>query len=531
MREPNTQSGWVKILALTPPSLKNNTADTDRLIEGLKRNISADSIHIDLELIQPLSEFLRKHAYRVRCVVFKDLDRYTLVGILDPDDAQIVAGLALDMGTTTVVMKLVDLQSHAVLGQAAFTNPQIQIGPDVLTRIHYSEMKEGLFELNRLLIEAINKNLETLCRACGFKKERIFIISAAGNTTMTHFFLGLSPRHLIREPYIPVINRIPLLFSEKIGIRIHPAGRVFVFPNIGSYFGGDLFAGILYSGMHEKDGVSLLVDVGTNAEVVLGNRDWLMACAGAAGPALEGGVTRMGMIAGPGVIDRISIDPITKKIRIRTIENQPPRGICGSGLIDLTAQLFRAGMIDIQGKWVLSACSKYLIKRGTEMHFVLVPAQEAATGVDLTLTQADLDSLIRSKAAMYTILETLAQTVGVSLEDIASFYVAGAFGSIVDPESAIGIGLLPDLPRDRFHVLGNSAIEGAVQALFSRESIDQVAKIREQTTYLELNVNQDFMNRFSAAKFIPHTDLSRFPSVKAGPPFRIDPEIPRDGIS
>jgi len=165
------------------------------------------------------------------------------------------------------------------------------------------------------------------------------------------------------------------------------------------------------------------------------------------------------------------------------------------------------------------------------MHFVLVPAQEAADGVDLTLTQADLDSLIRSKAAMYTILETLAQTVGVSLEDIASFYVAGAFGSIIDPESAIGIGLLPDLPRDRFHVLGNSAIEGAVQALFSRESIDQVAKIQDQTTYLELNVNQDFMNRFSAAKFIPHTDLSRFPSVKAGPPFRIDPEIPRNGIS
>ncbi len=513
MRKSTAQPGWVKTITLDPPSLENNTADADRFLEGLKKQLGTDALSIDLELLFGLPERLRTQGFRVRCVVFKDLDRYAVVALLDPEDPQPATGLALDIGTTSVVMVLVDLETRQPLARRTFTNPQVQIGPDILTRIHYSETREGLFHLKALLVSAINENLEALCRMKGLKKEQVYIVSAAGNTAMTHLFLGLPPGRLIREPYIPVVNRIPLLEAARIGLRVHPAGRLFVFPNIGSYFGGDLFAGILYSGLHESDTLSLLVDVGTNAEVVLGNRDWLMACAGAAGPALEGGVTKMGMRAGPGAIDRVSIDPATRKIRVQTIDNQPPRGICGSGLIDLAAALFKAGMINVQGKFNPVSCSEHLVQRDGEWHFVVVPGRETATGEDLTLTQAELDSLIRSKAAMYTILETLAHSVGVSLEDIGAFYVAGAFGSVIDPDSAIGIGMLPDLPRDRFHVLGNSAIGGAVQALLSEDGIDQVGKIRDRTTYLELNVNQAFMNRFSAAKFIPHTDLSRFPSV------------------
>jgi len=509
---------WVLTVDLPPPSLNNNTADADRLADALKQALPADAVRMDLPLIRALPQKLRKHHFRVRCVVFKGLHDTVLTAVLDPEDPLPVAGLALDIGTTTVFMRLVDLETRTLLGEIPFSNPQGRIGPDVLTRILYAETDEGLFELNRLLMEALNRHIHALCAQCGIDTRRIFLVSVAGNTAMTHLFLGLCPGHLIREPYIPAVNRIPLLFAGDLGLGLSPEARVYVFPNIGSYFGGDLFAGILFSGLHEKDRLSLLVDVGTNAEVVLGTREWFMACAGAAGPALEGGVTRMGMPAGPGVIDKVTIDSRTRRVNVRTIGNHPPKGICGSGLIDLAAQLFRAGMIDIQGKWIPAACGERLVAQDGEWRFVLVPARETAGRGNLTLTQADLDSLMRSKAAMYTILETLTQTAGVSFEEIEAFYVAGTFGSVIDPESAITLGMLPDLPRDRFHVLGNSAIGGAVRVLFSRESTGRVAAIRDRTTYLELNVNQEFMNRFSAARFIPHTDISRFPSVTIPPP-------------
>jgi uncharacterized 2Fe-2S/4Fe-4S cluster protein (DUF4445 family) len=257
------------------------------------------------------------------------------------------------------------------------------------------------------------------------------------------------------------------------------------------------------------------VDVGTNAEVVLGNRDWLIGCAGAAGPALEGGVTRMGMLAGPGVIDRVVIDPETRRFDIHTIEEMPPRGVCGSGVIDLAAQLFLSGMLDIRGKLVTAACGDRLKVVDGIRHLVVVPADRSATGADLTISQADLDSLIRSKAAMYTILETLARTVGMNLSDLGTFFVAGAFGCLINPASAIAIGMLPDLALERYVPIGNSSLKGAALALTSASAIDEIDCIRDRITYLELNVNQDFMNRFSAAKFLPHTDVSRFPSVPA----------------
>jgi uncharacterized 2Fe-2S/4Fe-4S cluster protein (DUF4445 family) len=253
--------------------------------------------------------------------------------------------------------------------------------------------------------------------------------------------------------------------------------------------------------------------VGTNAEVVLGNRHWMMACAGAAGPALEGGVTRMGTTAGPGVIDRIAIDPATLAFDIRTIENQPPRGICGSGVIDLAAALFSAGMIDIRGKLLPERCKgRYAIKNGLA-HLTVVPAEQSATGQDLGITQADLDSLIRSKAAMYTILETITASVGMQQSDLETFFVAGTFGAYIDPVSAITIGMIPDLPTERYISLGNSSLGGAARVLEDPGCFDRIDFIRNGITYMELNVNQDFMNRFSAAKFLPHTDNARFPSV------------------
>ncbi len=507
------EDGWVRRVVLTPPALSDNTSDADRLVEGLKKEFETDRVTIDLLLLKKLPFLLREWGYRAGCVVLKDGRGWQVVGLFPWEDPKTPLGVAIDLGTSRVVIRLVNLLSGDVLGEQAFDNPQISIGPDILARVHFSEETQGLDELNRLIIDDLNQNIEKLSNSCGKNPENIYLVSLAGNTTMTHLFMGLDPRWIIREPYIPVINRPGMLRASDLGVAVNPSGRIYIHPNIGSYFGGDLMAGILYSGMHNREETAILVDVGTNAEVVLGNRNWLVACAGAAGPALEGGVTRMGMLAGPGVIDKVAIHPGEGTFELHTIGNAQPKGICGSGLIDLAAHLFLSGMLDIRGKFDPNVCGARL-KQTADMPFlVVVPAGQSATGKDLFVSQADIDSLIRSKAAMYTILETITASVGMLPADLSTFFVAGTFGSFIDPASAISIGMLPDLDWDAFKVLGNSSLEGAAQLLTRPGNLDEIDCIRDRITYLELNVNQEFMNRFSAAKFLPHTDPSLFPSV------------------
>jgi uncharacterized 2Fe-2S/4Fe-4S cluster protein (DUF4445 family) len=506
--------GWVRTVYLTPPTLQDNTADADRLADALKSELKTKRVEIDLDLIKNLPEQLRKWAFKVHCVVLKDRDRWFLTGITDPQDSHTLAGLAVDLGTSTVVLRLLNLSNGQILKESSFHNPQITIAPDILARIHYADLDGGLKQLNELIIKGLNENIVKLCRSCKLELTDIHMLAVAGNTTMSHLFMGLNPRWMIREPYIPAVNRPGIIKTKDLNIRVNPSARAFIFPNSGSYFGGDLVAGILVAGLNNEQEPSILVDVGTNAEVVLGNRDWLIACAGAAGPALEGGVTMMGTMAGPGVIDRIAIDPASLQFQIHTIDDLAPQGICGSGLIDLAAHLYLSGMIDMRGKFVPSKCGNKLKQQKGFMHLVVVPGSESASGSDLTISQADLDSLIRSKAAMYAILETLMHSVGSSFSNLSTFYVAGAFGSLIQPESAISVGMLPDLPLDTYRVVGNSALGGATMALTSSECLDEIDRIRDRITYLELNVNQEFMNRFSAAKFIPHTDPLLFPSVK-----------------
>ncbi len=516
-KETSPLASWVKTISLTSPSLNDNTADSDRLAGALRRELNTGFVEIDLELMRALPDYLRKNDFRARCVVFKDRERYILAGVAGTVSQERVAGLAVDLGTSRVVLRLLDLETGETLGESAFDNPQGQVGPDILVRIHFAETDGGLAHLNSLIIDGLNRETGKLCETCGIAPENIYLITVAGNTAMTHLFLSLPPDRIIREPYIPAVNRPGLAKASELGLCGNRFARVMTFPNIGSYFGGDLIAGILYSGLNTIDETAILVDVGTNAEVVLGNEHWLIACAGAAGPALEGGVTRMGMMAGPGVIDKVAIDPQTREFSIHTIEEQTPKGICGSGLIDLAAQLFLAGMVDIRGKFVPKTCEGRLTDKNGLAYFTVVAKEQSATGEDLTINQADLDSLVRSKAAMFTILETITGTVGMGLSDLATFYVAGTFGSFINPRSAISIGMLPDLPLESYKTLGNSSLGGATQVLTQPGSLDQIDAIRDRITYMELNVNQDFMNRFSAAKFIPHTDPARFPSVALPP--------------
>ena len=503
---------------MTAPSLKDNRGDVDRLLGGLRKALDGGDVSVDFRLAKKIPATLREYGYEIQAVLYKGTYAWHLVALFPSGLKDSIYGLAVDLGTSTVVMQLLDLITGEMKDEASFLNPQVEFGQDILARIHFASEKGGLEKLQRLLIERLNEEISQLTQRNGVDTISLVGMCVSGNTVMTHLFLGLDPFWICREPYIPAINIPELIKATEIGIVINPESPVMVVPNVGSYLGGDLISGILASGMTHHDEISILVDVGTNAEVVLGNREWLMGCAGAAGPALEGGVARMGMMAGPGVIDKVIADPETGEFRIRTIENKSPVGICGSGLIDLVAQLFLAGMIDLRGKYVESKCGKRLRKVDGVNHFVLVFSQDSGTGNALTLSQPDIDALIRSKAAMYTILTTVTRMINVSIQDVSRFYIAGTFGSYIDPRSAITIGMIPDLALKTYKPLGNSSLIGASRALLSGKAREEIYKIRDRVTYVELNVNQEFMNLFSAAKFIPHTDRSLFPSVKGWNP-------------
>ncbi len=506
---------WVQSVKLAPPALTDNTADAERLTGHLERRLGIAGLRIDLAALGRLPSLLRDNDYRVRCILFGAGDVWQLCAVT-ADDARPALGLAVDLGTTRIVVSLMDLSDGHVLGEDSLDNPQLAIGPDILTRIHHSVTEDGLARLQRMVIEGLNRTIHDLCQRHQTRAERIFLMSLAGNTAMTHLFLGLTPRWMIREPYIPVVNRPGLLGAADLGLKLNPAARLFVFPNIGSYFGGDLIAGIIHSGLHRREETAILVDVGTNAEVVLGNRDWLLACAGAAGPALEGGVSKIGTMACPGAIDRVVIDPATRRLELHTIDEKPPVGICGSGVIDLAAQLFQAGMIDIRGRLIPESCDGRLRLGPNGPQLEIAPPPAGADRQGLAIGQAEFDSLIRSKAAMYTILETITASVGIAPRDLQTFFVAGTFGAYIDPASAITIGMLPDLPQGCYQALGNSSLEGAKRVLADPQVRPQIDAVRDRITYMELNVNQDFMNRFSAAKFLPHTNPELFPSVARG---------------
>ncbi|MCK5349003.1 MAG: DUF4445 domain-containing protein [Desulfobacula sp.] len=510
-----SQKGFVRTILVETPSLSDNTADAQRLEKCLIDELGTDNIRMPLQVLKNLPSNLRSWGFKARAVLFKDRQSWILVDLLNPISNKPVLGTAIDIGTTRITMLLIDLESGQEIGETGFDNPQAVIGPDVLARIHYSRQNTGLDELTHLVIDAVNLNMSALCKEHGYQKEDIYLVAGAGNTTMTHLFLGIESFEIIKEPYIPCVNIPDTQPAGNLGLDINENGVGFLFPNIGSYFGGDLISGILFSGLDQKEHPCIMVDVGTNAEVVVGNQDWLIACAGAAGPALEGGVSKMGMTAKPGVIDKVWIDPDTGDLMIHTIDEKKPVGICGSGMIDLAAGLFLSKRVDIRGKFSKQICGDRLFEKDGIKYFILVDKNHSGTGEPICLSQVDLNSLTSSKAAMYTILEVIVKnTAGLEFEDLQKFYVAGTFGSFINPVSAISIGMLPDIHLETFEVLGNSSLGGAKVLLKDPDAFERIMKIRQSITYIELNVNQEFMNMFSGAKFYPHTDRARFPSLE-----------------
>jgi uncharacterized 2Fe-2S/4Fe-4S cluster protein (DUF4445 family) len=495
-----------------PPSLRDNTADLDRLRRNVAEKLDGVEPLVAWRRSAELARAFRAAGFAGTAVVNQLRTGPELVDFLPRQDSGPV-GLALDLGTTHLEGSLIDLRTGVRLARDHRENGQIEYGADILSRVHHAATPGGLATLHRVLLADVNDLASRLAKQAGLKPEEIRALSVAGNTTMSHFFLNLTPYHLIREPYIPMANMIEPMAAEELGLGIHPAAVVWVMPSVGSYFGGDLLAGILASGLDRAESVSMLIDVGTNAEVVIGNRDWLMACAGAAGPALEGGVASMGMRAGPGAIDHVEFDQATSAFRYTTIGGEKPRGLCGSGIIDLVAALYLSRVIDIKGKFRLAHGLGRLMETPEGTAFVVAAAAESAGGRPVLFAQVDLDAVMRSKAAMYAILATLINEVGIGFEDLEHIYVAGAFGRHIAPRQAITLGMLPDLPLSIFVPIGNSSLAGAELVLSDGEARRAVLELARKITYLELNVNQDFMTRFSGSRFIPHTDHRLFPSV------------------
>ncbi|MFQ5811603.1 MAG: ASKHA domain-containing protein [Anaerolineae bacterium] len=507
-------------LDIEPPSLADQTSDLDRLKRGLAKRYGIDDITVNLPLLRRIAPTLRQADWQVTAVLdvghwgLEDHVPPRLIDLVPGDRTDRSLGIAVDIGTTTNVVYLVDLLSGEVIDIASAYNGQTSCGEDVISRIIYSEKKEdGLQHLQSLVVKTINSLLAELSHRHEIDLQEINRMTVAGNEVMIHLFLALPPESIRYEPYIPTVTHPLLVTAEEIGIRINPQATVDCLPGVGAYVGADITAGVLSSGLFATDKLTVFLDVGTNGEIVLGNADWMIACACSAGPAFEGFGVEDGMMASTGAIEEVLINSNTREPTYGTIGNAPPKGICGSGLISLLAEMFITGVIDKAGKVNLDLDAPRVREGKHGPEYVVAWGDETETGKDIVITEVDIANLMRAKAAVRAGISVLLRNVGLNIADIEQVLIGGAFGKHINIEKAIQIGLLPDMPWDRFKFLGNTSILGAYSALLCRDVRRMVYDIAQKMTYLELSADNTFFDEFNAALFLPHTDLSQYPSV------------------
>ena len=450
---------------------------------------------IPLNILRRLPEELRQNQFSLGLVigVYENTFR-----VLDLGKERIF-GLALDLGSTNLECSLFDLDTNERMARIEAENPQMKFGPDVLSRVQYV-MAGGDGNLTDELLQGVNMLIERICLDNSVDPEDIYAVTVAGNTIMAHFFLGLDVRNIPVSPYIPAVNTGVFADAREAGLKVNQNAVIYVMPNTGSYVGGDIISGIIYSGMYKEENPVLFIDVGTNVEVTLGCRDWLMVGAGAAGPALEEGVASIGVRARPGTICGVKINRLDKRPRIEAIPGEEPSGICGSGLIELISELYRADIIDQAGKFV--ATGNGVIETNGEKGYLLYQSGQRR----LVLTEHEIANFLLSKAAMFSFLYVFVKSLGLSFSDISKVYIAGALGCGIDLENAVTIGLLPDMPRDKFVPVGNSSLGGAEMVLLDRTLVRQIDDLLPMITYREMNENQELMNVLQGALFIPHTE-------------------------
>ncbi len=457
-----------------------------------------------------LAHKVRKKDWKITLCVIQSEDCYEITNIFAGNKKTPRYGVAIDVGTTTLVLYLIDLSDGNLVDIASTYNSQIMFGDDVITRIVYATEHKGLKVLSKTVITDINILLSLLGKTHHIDIDSIDHFVIAGNTTMTHLFLGLDPSAIREEPYIPTANSFPLGFAGEVGIKVNPNTPIYTFPCVASYVGGDIVSGVLATRLHRQQEMSIFVDIGTNGEIVLGNFEWLVAAACSAGPCFEGSGIKHGMRATDGAIEDVRINRATLEPEIEVIgEDIKPVGICGSGMIDAVAEMFLTGILNQKGK-LQKGVSKRIRESEDGLEFVVY----SGNGRDIVLTEPDIENIIRAKAAIYAGFSILLKEVGYTFGDLHKVYIAGGFGKFLDIEKAIILGMLPDISREKFEFMGNTSIKGTYLCALSRKMREEAEEIARKMTYLELSVSRSFMDEYVSGIFIPHTNMDAFPSVK-----------------
>lgn len=503
-------------LELPRPDHADRQADAGRLIRSMKEQYNERHLHIGLSVLRELRVALREDDFRVTATIARPVNkdaRARMIHVQPGNWSVRNFGLAIDIGTTTVYGQLIDKHSGNILAESGEYNKQISYGEDVISRMIYAEGPGGLKKMHELVIESVNKVIDNLLLSCRISRDEITSVTLAGNTTMTHLLLELEPHNIRRSPYVPVSTFFPPLRATDLGLELSPHAMALLYPSVSSYVGGDIVAGVMGSGMYRSEKITLYIDIGTNAEIVIGNKDWLACAACSAGPAFEGGGIQHGMRAAPGAIEDFSIDPDTLEPMSITIGQKPAMGICGSGLLLIIAALFENKVLDQSGRFDRELDSWRIRPGRSGYEYVLVRAEETGIGRDIVLTEVDIDNFIRAKGAIYAGVMTLLNEVGLVVSDLEQVILAGAFGSYLDLDSAIIVGLLPDVEPEKILYVGNGSMLGCRMSELSNHIRRDVVSTIQRLTGFELSETASYKDQYVASLFLPHTDSSLFPSV------------------
>lgn len=503
-------------MQLEPPSAHDNLNDLARFRKGLSDQFGLTNVSVDSIWIRNMPAVLRQEGWLVTATVVNTPYGYKVINLESGARSDEAYAVALDVGTTTIWGQLLDLNRQVVLAEASAYSHQIRYGEDVISRVIYSQGPGRREALQQAVVDTINDVLDQLVENTGVDRGSISHIMAAGNTTMTCLLVGIDPKYLRLQPYVPPADFIPPVRAVNLGDGIH-VGRhvhVYTFPTVASYVGGDIVSGVVGAGLTETEKITLYLDIGTNGEAVVGNREWLIAASCSAGPAFEGGGLRHGMRASPGAIEAVRIDPLTFEPAILTVGDRAPLGICGSGIIDAVAELLKAGVIGQNGRFNPDVASPRVRHPEGAAEYVLVEAQYSGTGSDIVVSETDIDNVIRAKAAMFAGVQTLLESVMLSWNDLEQIMIAGGFGHYLRLEQAMALGLFPELPHDRFLFVGNGSLLGAALGSFSIDMLKTAHNVALMMTNVELSDNQRFVDNYMAANFLPHTDMSLFPTME-----------------
>ncbi|CAB1065591.1 Acetyl-CoA synthase corrinoid activation protein [Olavius sp. associated proteobacterium Delta 1] len=507
-----------KYLELPAPTAQDNLPDITRLISYLQLEHDEHRLDVTLAMIRKIPQVIREDDFKVTATLVRpvrDVGKTRIINIQPGDTSEQSYAIAMDIGTTTIYGQVIDLISGDVLAEHGEFNGQISYGEDVISRIVYAEKPGGLAKINEVVIATINKILTRIIKRSGVNQENISTITLAGNTTMTQLLLAVDPRSIRRAPYVPAATLYPPMKASDLGMELDDHVAALVYPAVSSYVGGDIVAGVMGSGIYRSEALTLYLDVGTNAEIVIGNKDWLACAACSAGPAFEGGGLKFGMRAAKGAIEDFSIDPTTFEPMIITIGNVRPKGICGSGLIIMAAVMFEMGIINNLGKFDRDLDTPRIREDHGIYEYVLAWQDETQIDRDITLTEIDIENLIRAKGAIYSGCMTLLTEVGMSIAEIEHIILAGGFGSYVDLEKAMTIGLLPELDTEKVTFIGNGSLMGARMSSLTNRIRRDVVEVTKKMTNFELSDTISYMDNYVAALFLPHTDMNQFPKIKS----------------